>query len=182
MSAGGLQPLKAIFKRLSPATGMAFVIASHVHRTHPTYLPWLLSRWSKMPVELSWSGLVPRPNHIYVIPPGQEMTVRAGRFHLQSRSKVRGWSNVVTLFLQSLARERRPPGVAVILSGLDADGAAALADFRLRGGVTIVQELRTAGHADMPQSAIRTGAANYVLPPEAIPAALETIAQAYWKP
>jgi chemotaxis response regulator CheB len=158
---------------------MVFVVISHVSRVGPTQLPWLLSRWSKMPAQLARRRLVLQPNHIYVIPPGQEMMLEDGHFHVQPKSKLRGWSNVVTLFLESLVRWRKPPGVAVILSGLDADGAAALQTFRQRGGITIVQDLRTAEREDMPRSAIQTGAADYVLPPESIADLLEEIGREY---
>src|SRR5688572_221785 len=74
-SAGGLTPLRAIFRLLSPHTGMAFVIVAHVSRSYPTLLPYLLARWSKMPAEVASSGLVLKPNHIYTIPTGQEITI-----------------------------------------------------------------------------------------------------------
>ncbi len=175
-SAGGLHPLRAILRRIRSDTGMAFVVIPHLNRTLPTHLPWLMSQWTSMPAELARTGLVLQPNHIYVIPPGQEIAVRDGSFGVQPRSKAFGWSNVITLFLDSLARWRRPPGIAVILSGFDADGAAALRAFHRQGGVTIVQDLKSADFQDMPRSAIATGVVDYVLPPEEIVGKIESIA------
>lgn len=177
LSAGGLPPLKKIFERLDPATGMAFVIVAHVSRTKPSDLPWLMSRWSAMPVEFACPGLVLKPNHIYIIPAGQEIVVADGYFRIRPRSKPRGWSNVVTLFLESLVKHRIPPGIAVILSGVDSDGAEALTAFRERGGVTIVQTPETAEQADMPRAAIATGAVDYILNPPEIAQMLEALAK-----
>jgi chemotaxis response regulator CheB len=174
-SAGGLGPLRAILRQLGPNTGAAFVVIPHLQRERATQLPWLLSSWSPMTSELAEDGRRFRPNHIYVILPGQEIAITDGRFAVRPRSKRTGWSNVITVFLNSLVRSRNHPGIAVILSGMDADGAAALAAFHRMGGVTIVQDPRSANHKEMPQSAINTGFVDYVLPAEAIASKVEQI-------
>ncbi|HLW82036.1 MAG TPA: chemotaxis protein CheB [Candidatus Acidoferrales bacterium] len=79
--------------------------------------------------------------------------------------------NVFTLFLNSLSRSRHP--------GLDEDGAAALKAFKESGGITIVQEPRSAQRPEMPMAAIDTGCVDYVLAPKAIAAALEEIAAGF---
>ena len=56
MSAGGLKPLQTILQQLSPATGMAFVLVCHLSRTEPTFLPRLISNWSRMPAGLVQPG------------------------------------------------------------------------------------------------------------------------------
>ena len=177
LSSGGLLPLRTIFRKLSPATGMTFVIIPHLSRTEPTILPEMLSHWSTMPAQLADPGLTIESNHIYVIPPGQEILVRDAHFGVRPRSKVRGWSNVITLFLDSLTEWRKPAGIAVILSGVDHDGAAALREFHSKGGITIAQDPKSANHNDMPLSAIGTGFVDYVLPPEAIATKIEQIAR-----
>ncbi|SRR5579883_2030070 len=176
MSAGGLKPLETIFRQLKPNSGVAFVIIAHSARNTPTRLPWLLHAWSGMPAELARPGMLFEPDHIYVIPPGKEVFVEDGYFSVHPRSKFYGWSNVLTLFLESLTRARTPPGIAVILSGIDADGAAALGEFQEKGGITIAQEPQSAAHEGMPQAAIETGSVNFVLPPERIAAVIEALA------
>jgi two-component system, chemotaxis family, protein-glutamate methylesterase/glutaminase len=176
LSAGGLHPLRAIFRRIRTDTGMAFVIIPHISRNVPTHLPGLISRWTRMPAKLAQPGLALLPNHIYVIPPGQEIRIEDGTLAIQPRSKTWGWSNVITLFLDSLVQFRKPPGIAVILSGFDSDGAAALRDFHRQGGLTIVQDLKSADFRDMPRSAIATGVVDYVLPAEEIVDKIESLA------
>lgn len=58
--------------------------------------------------------------------------------------------------------------IAVIVSGFDGDGAAALRTSKDAGGIVIAQKLDTAGQPDMPQSAIDSGCVDYVLSPENI--------------
>jgi chemotaxis response regulator CheB len=58
--------------------------------------------------------------------------------------------------------------IAVIVSGYDGDGAAALRGIKEVGGITIAQKLDTAGQPDMPESAIDSGCIDFVLSPEDI--------------
>ena len=58
--------------------------------------------------------------------------------------------------------------IAVIVSGYDGDGAAALCDIREMGGITIAQKLETAKQPDMPESAIASGCIDFILSPEDI--------------
>jgi chemotaxis response regulator CheB len=177
MSAGGVTPLQTIVRGLSSCTGMALVVVCHLNGTERTELPWLLSRWSGMRAGLARAGEVPEPNHIYVIPPGEELILEDGHFELRPRSKQQGWSNVITLFLNSLITARKAPHIAVILSGDHCDGTAALRAFHASGGITIVQDPDSTRHKGMPASALATGCIDYVLAPEAIAGTLEAISR-----
>lgn len=174
MSSGGIAPLKTLFRQLSPDTGMAFVVIHHIHNL-PTRLPEILRSCTTMPVYLPIASKLVNSDSVYVLPPGKEITLADGCFSLGPRSKTGGWSNVVSVFLNSLAKSGHR-GIAVILSGLDEDGAAALKAFKERGGITIVQEPQTAERQEMPLAAIDTGFVDHVLPPPAIAGQLEKIA------
>lgn len=80
----------------------------------------------------------------------------------------RGWPDVNTVCLCSMAEHWRGRLIAVIVSGFDGDGAAALRTIKDAGGIVIAQKLDTAGQPDMPQSAIDSGCVDYVLSPENI--------------
>jgi chemotaxis response regulator CheB len=67
--------------------------------------------------------------------------------------------------------------IAVIVSGYDGDGAAALCGIKEVGGITIAQKLDTAKQPDMPESAIDTGCIDFVLSPEDIAREIVHIAQ-----
>lgn len=96
-------------------------------------------------------------NRIYVIPPGHEITLEDGHFAACRKRKSDGWPNVITIFLDSRVNSRHDPRIAVDLSGLDSDGAAALKTFRRSGGIAIVQAPGSAKQPDMPTSALETG-------------------------
>ena len=121
-----------------------------------------------MPVELITEGLVLQPNRVFIIPAQRDLHVLDGEFRLKPISKPRGWPDVITVFLHSLAQHWEGKLIAVIVSGYDGDGAAALCSIREAGGTTIAQKLETALQPDMPQSAIETGCIDFVLSPEDI--------------
>lgn len=179
MSVGGLEPLKTLFRMLTVDTGMAFVVLHHL-RQRPTRIPEILRSCTSMPIMSANETLPVRPNHVYVLRSGMEMKLTDGELEVKAARKPQGWSDVITTFLLSVAVSRHP-GIAVILSGLDEDGAAALEAFKHHGGTTIVQDLATAERPEMPHSAIRTGAVDHIAPPEGIVRLLETIAASYKK-
>jgi len=94
--------------------------------------------------------------------------LEAVSFTLTPISKPRGWPDVITVFLQSLTRYWDGKLIAVIVSGYDGDGAAALSGIKDVGGITIAQKLSTAKQPDMPESAIASGCIDFVLSPEDI--------------
>jgi chemotaxis response regulator CheB len=121
-----------------------------------------------MPVELITEKLLILPNHVFIIPEQRDLHVLKGEFRLKPISKPRGWPDVITVFLKSLTKHWDGKLIAVIVSGYDGDGAAALCGIKEVGGITIAQKLDTAGQPDMPASAIASGCVDFVLSPENI--------------
>jgi two-component system chemotaxis response regulator CheB len=166
-SAGGLDAYIRLLQHLPPDMGVAVVIVNHL-RTVATRLHDILPRHTTMPVELITEGLLIQPNRVFIIPAQRDLHVLGGEFRLKPISKPRGWPDVITVFLRSLTQHWNGKLIAVIVSGYDGDGAAALCGIREVGGTTIAQKLETAGQPDMPESAIASGCIDFVLPPEGI--------------
>jgi chemotaxis response regulator CheB len=157
--------------------GVAIVIVNHL-RTVATLLHEILPRYTKMPVELITERLLIEPNHVFIIPEQCDLHVLDGEFRLKPISKPRGWPDVITVFLRSLTEYWDGKLIAVIVSGYDGDGAAALSGIKEVGGITIAQKLDTAEHPDMPESAIASGCIDFVLSPEDIAKEIVRIAHA----
>jgi two-component system chemotaxis response regulator CheB len=166
-SAGGLDAYTRLLRHLPPDMGVAIVIVNHL-RTVATQLHEILPHYTKMPVELITEGLVIQPNRVFIIPAQRDLHVLDGEFRLKPISKPRGWPDVITVFLRSLTQHWDGKLIAVIVSGYDGDGAAALCGIKEVGGITIAQKLETAGQPDMPASAIASGCIDFVLSPEGI--------------
>ncbi len=85
---------------------------------------------------------------------------------------------MITVFLRSLTENWDGRLIAVIVSGYDGDGAAALCGIKETGGITIAQKLDTATQPDMPESAIASGCVDMILSPEDIAKEIVRIAHA----
>ena len=175
-SAGGLDAYIRLLKCLPADMGVAIVIVNHI-TLMPTQLHALLPSFTPMPVELISQNLVIEPNHVFIIPANRDLHVENGEFHLEPISKPRGWPDVITVFLKSLTAYWDSKLIAVIVSGYDGDGAAALCGIKDVGGVTMAQKPETAIQPDMPESAIDTGCIDFVLSPEDIAKEIVRIAQ-----
>lgn len=174
-SAGGLDAYTRLLKQLPPDMGVAIVIVNHV-RTFSTLLHEILPRFTTMPVELITERLVIQPDHVFIIPEQHDLHVMDGQFRLMPVSKPMGWPDVITVFLRSLTEHWEGKLIAVIVSGYDGDGAAALCGIREVGGITIAQRPDTAKQPDMPESAIASGCIDFILSPEDIAKELVRIA------
>ena len=166
-SAGGLDAYIRLLQHLPADMGVAIVIVNHL-RTVSTLLHEILPRHTGMPVELITEKLVIAPNHVFIIPEQRDLHVLDGEFRLKPISKPRGWPDVITIFLRSLTQNWDGKLIAVIVSGFDGDGAAALCGIKQVGGITIAQKLDTAAQPDMPASAMASGCIDFVLSPEDI--------------
>ncbi len=179
-SAGGLDAYIRLLKHLPTDMGVAIVIVNHL-RTMATHLHEILPHYTKMPVELISEKLDIQPNHVFIIPEKRDLHVLNGEFRLKPISKPRGWPDVITVFLRSLTQNWDGKLIAVIVSGYDGDGAAALCGIKEIGGITIAQKPDTAKAPDMPESAIASGCIDFILAPEDIAKEIVRIAQAVTK-
>jgi chemotaxis response regulator CheB len=175
-SAGGLDAYIRLLKCLPADMGVAVVIVNHI-TLFPTKLHEVLPPYTAMPVELITENLVIEPNHVFIIPANRDLHVDHGVFRLKPISKPRGWPDVITVFLKSLTACWDGKLIAVIVSGYDGDGAAALCGIKDVGGITLAQQLSTASQPDMPESAIDSGCIDFVLSPEGIAQEIVRIAQ-----
>ncbi len=135
-SAGGLEAFTELIRNLPTDTGMAFVLIQHLSPDHESLLSEILGRATDMPVCQVQDRMMVEPNEVYVIPPGTQMTLVDGMFHLAPRQKSEGKYLPGDLFFESLAADRGNKAIAVVLSGADGDGSQGLKFIKVAGGVT----------------------------------------------
>jgi len=176
-SAGGLDAYIRLLRNLPDDLGVAIVIVNHL-RTVATLLHEILPHYTKMPVELITEKLDVKPNHVFIIPEKSDLHVLNKEFRLKPISKPWGWPDVITVFMRSLTENWEGKLIAVIVSGYDGDGAAALSGIKEVGGITIAQKPDTAKQPDMPESAIASGCIDFVLSPEDIALEIKRVALA----
>ena len=175
-SAGGLDAYIRLLQNLPCDMGVAIVIVNHI-TLMPTQLHEVLPRYTTMPVDLITENLLIEPNRVFIIPANRDLHVDGESFQLLPISKPRGWPDVITVFLRSLTEHWDGKLIAVIVSGYDGDGAAAMCGIQQVGGITIAQKLDTASQPDMPESAIASGCIDFILSPEDIAKEIVRIAR-----
>lgn len=176
-SSGGFEAYCQILSLLPTDTGMAYIIVHHQPADGKSLLVELLPRKTKMPVVEVVDGEIVKADHVYVVPAGMQVTMDGDAFRLAPLVKPPGWPKNISVFLLSLAADRRKRAIAVILSGFDSDGAAALKPIKDAGGLVFAQDFQSARQPDMPQSAVKTGCVDRVMTPADIATELRRIGE-----
>jgi two-component system CheB/CheR fusion protein len=166
-SAGGLEAFLEFFKDL-PATGMGFVLVTHLEPNHESQLAEIIASGSKLPVEVAHQGLRVEPDHIYVLPPNEEMTIANGILQLTPRADSPKPHYPIDHFFESLAVDRGDGAIGIVFSGGGSDGAMGLRAIKSKFGTTFAQDPQSAKHPSMPYNAVATGAVDLILPPAQI--------------
>ncbi|WP_163397809.1 CheR family methyltransferase [Flavobacterium fluviatile] len=178
-SAGGLDAFTKVVSAIAPDSGMAYIIVQQLSADYPGSLTEILSQYSNIPVHEIISDIHLLPNNIYVIPENNFLIAEEGSLKLKQKTRSDRRNNTVDIFFESLADVHRTFAIGIILSGTGFDGTAGFKKIKELGGATIVQDPDTAAYKGMPQSAIDTNIADYILAPEKIPSQLIEIRNSY---
>ena len=167
-SAGGLEAINELFDNLPENTNFAFVVIQHLSPDYKSLMGELLSKHTSMQVFESENDVFLRPNCVYLLPPKKLMTIRNGRIRLEEKVKTNLPNNAIDIFFESLARDKGEKAVGIVLSGTGTDGSKGITAIKNHGGTVVVQDPLTAEFDGMPNSAVSTGNADLILPPEII--------------
>src|SRR3954464_13482378 len=171
-SAGGIAPLQQFFGDMRPDSGLAFVVVMHLSPEFESQLANVIQQKTTMPVTQVSEPVKVQPNHVYVIPPGNQLTFEDSMLRLVPPQNAIGKRVTIDLFFRTLSQAYGQRAVCVILSGTDSDGVIGLKHIRAQGGLTIVQDPNEAQFDSMPATAISTGMVDWVLPVAEMPAKL----------
>ena len=86
-SAGGLEALRSFFAAVPSHSGAAFVIIQHLAPDHRSQMTELLATHTRAPVHQIEDGVMVRPDHVYVIPPGKCLKIFHGKLLLLDPEK-----------------------------------------------------------------------------------------------
>ena len=175
-SAGCLEALTHIFRRLPDKPGLPIVVVQHLSPRHKSLLGEILQETTRMPVEQVGARTKLVANHVYVIPPDRFLELQDGELRLTPHPNV-GSPHPIDAFFRSLARGAGAGAVGVVVSGTGSDGSVGLREIHAAGGITIAQDPESAEHDGMPRAAIGTGIVDLVLRPDAIADELVEIAK-----
>jgi two-component system CheB/CheR fusion protein len=167
-AAGGLEALEQFFAAVTVPSRYAFVIVQHFSPDFQSLMVELLARRTPLPVRAVEDGMRPAASAIYLIPPGKTMTIEAGRLRLADPDSREFVQHPIDEFFVSLATDRGPGAIGILLSGSGSDGSRGARAIRASGGRVLVQRPATARFSSMPQAAIEAGCTLEVMAPAAM--------------
>jgi two-component system response regulator WspF len=172
-STGGPEALARILQALPAGFPAAIVVIQHIAAAFaPNLVQWLQGRCS-LPVELARDGGKPRPGIVIVAGTDDHLVLCSNqRFAYVREPLDYPFRPSVNAFFESAAAWWPKPGVAVLLTGMGADGARGLAALRGPGWLTIAQDESSSVVYGMPRAAAELHAAGRILPLGEIPAAI----------
>ena len=175
-STGGPVVLQIILSALPKDFPVPVLIVQHISPSFTLGLVEWLARSSGLPVHLATDGEYTLPGHVYVAPDGAHLGIAAGgRLALSTEEPEHGLRPSVSHLFRSVTAVYGRNAAGILLTGMGKDGAQELRAMRDAGALTIVQDEESSVVYGMPGEAVRLDAARYVLTPESIATALESL-------
>jgi two-component system CheB/CheR fusion protein len=171
-SAGGLEAIETFFTHMPVNSNLTFIVIQHLSPDYKSLMVELLSKKTKIPVHRIENNMLALPNHIYLIPPKSNLTIFHGKLILSEQVHSKVINLPIDIFMRSLAEDQGDKAIGIILSGTGSDGMRGVRAIKEFGGMVMVQEENSAKFNGMPRSAISTGLADFILPPEEMPSQL----------
>jgi two-component system, chemotaxis family, protein-glutamate methylesterase/glutaminase len=112
---------------------------------------------------------------VVMAPPERHIVVRHGVLYLTHDAERNSCRPSIDVLFESIARDYGKRGAACLLTGMGRDGAKGLLQIRQAGGMTFAQDEATSVVYGMPAEAARLGAAERILPLDAIGNALAAL-------
>ncbi|MDC0722794.1 chemotaxis protein CheB [Nannocystis bainbridge] len=174
-SAGGLEAFTDLLDVLPPDLGIAYVYVVHQASGRDSGLAEILRMHTAMPAVVVNEELPLQPDHVYLAPPGIQLSVLGLHLVPTPRPTDRTQYTPIDALMSSLAKALETCAVGVVLSGTGVDGSTGLREIKGVGGITIAQDPETARYDGMPRAAIATGSVDLVLTPPRIAEELQRI-------
>lgn len=176
-SAGGLEAIVELVKTLPADFPAAIAILQHLSAKSPSLMVEILSSHTGLQIKEAEEGDRICPGTLYTARPGYHLLVNPdATFSLTQTPLVNFVRPSADILFNSVATSLKKRAIAVVLTGKGNDGGEGIKNIKKMGGTVIVQNQATAKHFGMPETAILTGIADYILPIAEISATLIQLA------
>ncbi len=166
-SVGGLKALSVILGGLPADFPAAIAIVMHLSPEHKSILAEILNGRTHLKVKQAQTGDILYPSSVFVAPPNHHLFVaKGGRLKLSTSSaeKVHYARPSAEPLFASVAAVYKKNAIAVVLTGGDGDGSFGVQIIKDEGGKVIAQDRPTSQDFSMPETSIKTGDVDFILP------------------
>jgi two-component system chemotaxis response regulator CheB len=179
-SAGGLEALSILLPALPAGLRLPVFIVQHLTRERPSLLAGLFDARCKLIVCEALDNAPIEPGIVYFAPPDYHLLIDAGaRLALSVDAPVHYSRPSIDVLFESAVDHYGAALLAILLTGANEDGASGLKAVREGGGMTIVQDPRSAQVATMPAAALALSPPDFVLDLAMIAEGLTSLAETY---
>jgi two-component system, chemotaxis family, protein-glutamate methylesterase/glutaminase len=172
ISTGGPNALRKVFQELDPSLPVPVFVVQHMPAGFTREFAESLNRLSGLEVKEAETGDIARPGRAFIAPGDYHMTVVRRRLavtiELNQEPLVQGHRPSADVLFSSMARIYGANSLAIIMTGMGRDGAAAIGDIRKAGGRTAAQDEESCVVYGMPRVAVENGHIDDVLPLEEV--------------
>ncbi len=167
-STGGTEAIREVLTQM-PADAPAIVITQHMPPGFTTSFAARLNSLCQITVKEASHGERLLPGHAYIAPGGKQFAIsRSGANYVavvdEQAPPVNRHKPSVEVLFKSVAQFAGRNATGVMLTGMGADGAAAMREMKDAGSYNYVQDEASCIVFGMPREAIAHGAADEVLP------------------
>lgn len=170
-STGGTIALEQVLVAL-PADVPPIVVVQHMPEKFTLAFAQRLDSLTKVRVREAKGGEVLERGHVYIAPGGRHLSLVSDNGALTTRvfdaPHVNRHKPSVDVLFSSVAKLVGSRTLAMLLTGMGDDGARGLLALRQSGAMTVAQDEATSIVFGMPAEAIKLGAAQQVLPLQAL--------------
>lgn len=167
-STGGPPALERVFDGLSQSLSAAYVVVQHLPAGFSSSLAHRLDAISDIAVREAEDGMPIESGHAYLAPHGSHVEVCISQgvalLRFNQGPPVHGVRPAADILFASVAEVFGDAAVAVVLTGMGADGARGAVAIKRAGGDTIIQDEATSVVWGMPGSAVKLDAGKRVVP------------------
>lgn len=165
-STGGPAALQTIFKNLPEGFSKPIVIVQHMPASFTNAFAERLNKISSLTVTEAKNGEQLKSGHVYVAPGGKQLMVdnrQGGSIHIHESDERISYRPSVDIALASAAKHFGRKALAIILTGMGADGKEGAQLLKQVGGVIWAQDEASCVIYGMPMAVVKAGVAAKIL-------------------
>lgn len=170
-STGGPAALQTIFKNMAQSFSKPIVIVQHMPGSFTKAFAERLNKLSPMTVVEASNGQKLRAGHVYVAPGGMQLMVDnrgGGSIRIHESNERISYRPSVDIALASAAKNFGAKALAIILTGMGADGKEGAQLLKQAGGTIWAQDEASSVIYGMPKAVVNAGVVDKVLSLEMI--------------
>lgn len=178
-SAGGMDALDKIVSALDKNFSIPLVVVQHLSPRSENFMVQYLDGHSYIKVVEAAEKQRILPGYVYLAPPNYHLLIEEDHtLSLTVSEKVNFSRPSIDVLFETAIMAFKSKVIGLLLTGASRDGAAGMSLIHNMGGMTIVQDPKSAFVPVMPQAAINHTTVDYILPLEEIAPFLNTISRA----